>query len=192
MSEKFYYYTLKIDGYEINIFRPLDEHGDLKKPYNFFIDQVGKIPTSYLENISFSDEDCKTCADHIILKALEGIYRIATYESNNMNSEVLRIMSAILEDFLKGKALMNEIRSEDISDKIFDQGYAILFDINDFLTIINNRKIKQINDKLDEISKDDYIDAIDDDIDDDFEQYYHDIDDDDDFGDLPKINRLNY
>ena len=91
MGEKFYYYTLKIDGYEINIFRPLDEHGNLKKPYNFFIDQVGKIPTSYLENISFSDEDCKTCADHIILKALEGIYRIATYESNNMNmSDELR------------------------------------------------------------------------------------------------------
>lgn len=174
MSEKFYYYTEKIDGYEIDIFRPLDEHGNVKSPYNFFIDQVGKIPTFYLENISFSDEDCKTCADHIILKTLEGIYRIATYESGNMNSEVLRIMSAILEDFLKGKALMNEIRSEDISDKIFDQTYEVFTTINEFLIAINNRKIKQVDDKLE-----DYYNSI-------------GIDDDDDFGDLPKINRLNY
>ena len=191
MSEKFYYYTEKIDGYGIDIFKPLDEHGNVKSPYNFFIDQVGKIPTFYLENISFSDENCKTCADHITLKALEGIYRIATYESGNMNSKVLRIMSAILEDFLKGKALINEINIDMVSDKIFDQGYEIFTTINEFLTAINNRKIKQINDKLDEISKNDYIDTIDDD-DDEFEQHYHDIDDDDDFGDLPKINRLNY
>ena len=91
-----------------------------------------------------------------------------------MNSEVLRIMSAILEDFLKGKALMNEIRSEDISDKIFDQTYEVFTTINEFLIAINNRKIKQVDDKLE-----DYYNSI-------------GIDDDDDFGDLPKINRLNY
>ncbi len=170
MNNMFGYYNNKIDGYEIDLFKPLNSK-EFKYKYSLFLHHIYKLPAAYLENINFSDENCTTLADYIMLEPLEGIYRICIHESQNLNCDVLRIFKKILTDFMRHKALINEVDIDMLSEDMFNKIYEVLLSITSFLSAVNSNQECYCDRRLN--------------------QYYASIGIDN-LNDLPKINRIKY